>query len=147
MSEAQAKAGMKFVVYGTHEFEIGSDGQGVEDAAAWIRLSRFGWTPCVDGEAQGLKAYMVSVIEEEAGSLSEALPSGFGLIAGKSGEIIGLVTSDGEVRKVTYCGGGSSGATKARMSMFSLSADESFEGREIVGGPWDYWAMGRPVES
>lgn len=31
--------------------------------------------------------------------------------------------------------------------MFSLSADESFEGREIVGGPWDYWAMGRPVDS
>lgn len=147
MSEAQAGAKEELVVYGTHTFDIGADDHGVEDGAVWIRLSRFGWTPCAAGEAQGLRAYMVNVVEEEGGSLADALPSGFGLIAGKGGDIIGFVTAAGEVRTVSYRGDGSSGSPKARMSMFSLSADESFEGRAIVGAPWDSWAMGRPVES
>ncbi len=133
------------VAYGTHHFAVREDGHGVEDEAAWIRLSRFGWTPCEAGEAQGLRAYMVNVIEEEGGNLAEALPSGFGLIASKGGEIIGVVTNSGDVRSVSYCGGASGSASKARMSLFSLAADESFERRLIGREPWDFWAMGRPL--
>jgi len=134
-------------VYGAHQFALMSDADGMDDEVAWIRLSRFGWTPCEAQEAQGMRSYMELTIKEEAPDEDVPLPSGFALLASKGGDIIGYVREDGTVCRVEYQGadGEAQGKKACRMSLFSLAQDEAFEGRQFVREPWDYWAMGRPV--
>lgn len=145
MSEVMDKTTV--LVYGTHQFEVMADADGLDDEVAWIRLSRFGWTPCEAQEAQGMRSYMEMTIKEEAPDENVPLPSGFGVLASKGGEIIGYVREDGTVSRVKYLGAESEGQGQkgCRMSLFSLAKDEEFEGRTFAREPWDYWAMGRPV--
>lgn len=135
-------------VYGKHQFVVMADDHGLADEVAWIRLSRFGWTPCQAEEEASLRAYMVNIIEDESAGEKVSLPSGFGVLASMGGKIIGVVTEEGLIRRLEYRGDGSGADVpgQPRMSLFSLAADEKFESAEFKRELWDYWAMGRPLD-
>lgn len=140
-----ANATQMIAVYNLHAFHVTDTPLQFDDGVAWIRLSRAGWTPCNSGEEAALRDGFLDVLESIDSGTEGDLPSGFGLIANRHSEIIGLAAEDG-VYKVMHVGSdGSQSPAQARMSIVSLAQDEAFDGRAFAFGAADYWAMGRPT--
>lgn len=136
------RGAVRIELYGRHHF-VALDQVPDWDDVAWIRLSRYGWTPCFRGEEAEMRAGFLRVHEEADGRTDVDLPSGFGLLGSRSGEIVGAVLGSGKVVGVQM--GDLAGGDRARMSLCSLDADEAFEQRRSFTGASDLWALGRPV--
>lgn len=140
-----ATATQMIAVYNVHAFHVTDTPLEFDDGVAWIRLSRAGWTPCSSGEEAALRDGFLDVFDSIDSGTESELPSGFGLIANRRSEIIGLATEDGAYRVAHVGPDGSQAPTQARMSIVSLAQDEAFDGRAFTFGAADYWAMGRPT--
>lgn len=139
-----ATAAPSIKVYGSYRFEVMEAPLEFDDGVAWLRLSRAGWTPCTSGDEAGLRDGFLDVHEAIDNRSEDDLPCGFGLIADREGNIIGVVTDEGSRRVQLLDPNGALAQVPARMAMFSLAQDESFDGRPFTHAAADYWAMGRP---
>ena len=140
-----ATATQLIAVYNLHAFQVTDTPLEFDDGVAWIRLSRAGWTPCNSGEEAALREGFLDVFDSIDNRSESELPSGFGLIANRRSEIIGIATEVGAYRVAHVRTDGAQVPTQARMSIVSLAQDEAFDGRAFALGAADYWAMGRPT--
>lgn len=140
-----ASATQLITVYNLHAFQVTDTPLEFDDGVAWIRLSRAGWTPCNSGEEAALRDGFLDVFDSIDNGAERDLPSGFGLIANRRSEIIGIATVDGAYRVANVGSDGEQVQAQARMSIVSLAQDEAFDGRAFALGAADYWAMGRPT--
>jgi len=135
-------------VYGVHAFEVLAEMIEPDEPVRWIRLSRAGWTPCMEvEEAPGLVETFLEVWGDEDGRTHSQLPGGFGFVADVKGELRFVVFPSGSMRAIKYLGktGEAMSEKQAKMSMFSLDQDEKDEGAAFDPCSADFWAMGRPT--
>jgi hypothetical protein len=135
-------------VYGVHAFEVLAGKIEPDEQVRWIRLSRAGWTPCLDvEEAPGLLETFLEVWGDEDGRTHSQLPGGFGFVADVKGELRFVVSTNGNMRAIRYLGkvGEVLSSKQAKMSLFSLERDETDEGEAFDPCGADFWAMGRPT--
>ena len=135
-------------VYGVHAFEVLADPIVPDEPVRWIRLSRAGWTPCMEvEEAPGLLESFLEVWGDEDGRTHAQLPSGFGFVADVKGELRFVVMPNGNMKSIRYLGKTGEGLAvkQASMSLFSLGQDEAEEGEAFDACGADFWAMGRPT--
>jgi hypothetical protein len=135
------------VVYGRHVFKVMAGPAPETDRANWIRLSRYGWTPCRNvGEAI---AWMTTFMFMSGGIRSEMdPPEGFGFVARSNGVVTHVVTAEGKAHKLRYIGmrGDVVSDAKATRTLFTMEEDTRFEGRAFMPGAADRWATAGLVD-
>jgi hypothetical protein len=130
-------------IYGVPAFALDDHQVVDEDAVAWLRLSRMGWTPVSSlEEAKALMEGFLEVWVDQSGRGYGDLPGGFGVLAGPAGDLLAWIAPNGLVRGLRAIPGAQ---WPIRFSHLSLEKDERDEGEAYQPCEADAWAMGRPV--
>lgn len=136
------------VLYGREAFRLLPVELEDPEEYCWLRLSRAGWTPVAsrDEAAEQVKAFLEIWVTVDGMGVAD-LPAGFGLVANRRGDVVGLARESGEVVQVRYLGavGEPGRESPARMTVVSLQADEQLAEEPFVACHADWWAMGRPM--